>query len=474
VRKLIKKLDKRKASGPDGISAYLLKEYSDNVPSFIPALTAIFQASMKSRTLPKDWKMANICPVYKSGSRSSPSNYRPISLTSLPSKLLERIIASHMWEHIDANNLLTPNQHGFRKGLSTTTQLLHVLHTAGKALDKGDKFHLVSFDFAKAFDKVPHGLLIYKLSRYGFGRRIVGWIEEWLQGRKSVVTVNGLRSAEFKVASGVPQGSVLGPLLFLLYINDMPQCITHGECRLYADDTLLGMVVEKDRQDILQQNVSALSKWSDTWNMQFNPTKCEHMQINHKGNLPSFDLILNNIKIPKTNSIKYLGVNIHSTLRWSHHITKVCGKANKTLGIIRRCFHDASAKTSMAAFNSVVRPVMEYACQVWSPDTNCLKEELEKIHRRAIRWAFKIPKRDSVTNIMTSHNILSLSVRRDKLDLKFLEKIQVGDYFIKLKEYITFNDTYNTRGNTINPHFKTNRFKHSYYNRMRPKVKVTF
>ena len=478
IQNLINQLDKRKSPGPDGISAYLLKEFSVNIPTFIPCITMIFNKSLKTHSIPKDWKTASICPIFKSGDRSLASNYRPISLTAIASKIIEHIIVSSMWKHIEKNNILSGVQHGFRPGFGTTTQLLHVAHKASQALDTKMEYHMVSFDFAKAFDKVPHKLLVYKLQKYRFSNQIVLWVEEWLRDRTSVVSVNGMTSAEFGVVSGVPQGSVLGPLLFLLYINDLPDVLKNCECRLYADDTLVGMNLSQFDHAELQNNVSALERWASDWGMLFNTKKCIHMQLGRP--LPHFDLFLNGICIPKASVIKYLGVHFHYTLKWSEQVNYVCKKANKTLGMLRRCLNMASSKTSMLAFNSVVRPILEYASQVWSPNTKVLVDELEKIQRRAVRWAFRIPKfnnvtefkYNSVTEKMNSNDISTLCSRREKLDLNFIERVQLGDYQIKLSDYILVNEAHNTRGKTINPHFNTNQFKFSYFNRMRTKVKV--
>ena len=172
--------------------------------------------------------MANVVPIFKSGRRDLPQNYRPISLTSVTSKMFEHIVVSEMWQHINNFDLLSNNQHGFRKRLSTTTQLLDVIHHAARALSEHKIYHIVSFDFAKAFDKVPHHLLLYKLNVYRFHESVIKWIEGWLLERASVVMVNGMSSRSFKMASGVPQDSVLGPLLFLIYINDMPLCTKLG------------------------------------------------------------------------------------------------------------------------------------------------------------------------------------------------------------------------------------------------------
>lgn len=485
VQNLLQKLDKRKATGLDGISSYLLRDFGTYIPAFVPCITRIFNESLRSHTVPKDWRSARVCPIFKSGDRCQAENYRPISLTSVTSKVLEHIIVSTMWKHIDDNNLLINAQHGFRSGFGTTTQLLHVVHKASQALDAKQEYHIVSFDFAKAFDKVPHDLLIYKIRKYKFSNQIVEWLKAWLDERTTVVAVNGVVSSEHGVGSGVPQGSVLGPLLFLLYVNDLPNGLSNTECRLYADDTLLCMNLSRINFVELQNNVTTLERWALDWGMTFNPSKCVHMQLG--GGSEDYcrpSLMLNGIKIPKADIIKYLGLYINSSLKWSDQITYVCKKANKTLGMLRRCLNYASPKTAILAFNTVVRPILEYASQVWSPYTQCRSDDLERIQRRAVRWAFKIPKfcsvsdiNDknnkfiSVSDIMDKNNISTLSSRRDKLDLTFLEKLQLGDYKINIRDYVLFNDCHFTRGNTLNPHFNTNQYKYSFYNRMRSKVK---
>lgn len=471
LEKLIMNMDKRKAAGPDCISPYLLQHFTLNIPSFLPCLTKVISSSIKESSVPTDWKNADIRPLFKGGRRDKPENYRPISLTSLISKMVEHVICTSMWSHINKHQLLVDSQHGFRSGYNTTTQLLHVIHKANEALDRKELYHLVSFDFSKAFDKVPHRKLILKLRYYCFNHKLISWIENWLNERKSFVSINGKQSEKISVVSGVPQGSVLGPLLFLLYINDMNDVIKYSECRLYADDSLLCFNETIHGQNALQQDVTAMECWASKWDMVFNVTKCVHITI---GRTLPINLQLAGTVIPHAAKMKYLGVYIQSTLKWDFHILTITKKANKTLGLLRRCLSEADSKTKLVSFNSITRPILEYASPVWSPYIKARIHDLDRVHRKAIRWIYYMDKLDSVTEMMNSNNIQSLSDRRDEIDTKFLRRIEFGDYDLDLGVYISFNSNFNTRGNSINPHFNTTQFQHCFFNRMRPQVKVYF
>ena len=474
VKSLIKSMDKRKSSGPDRISVYLLQHFTERVPSFLDCLTSVLDHSVKTASVPQDWKTANICPLFKGGKRTLPENYRPISLTSLVSKICEHVICSSMWSFIDSYDILTGSQHGFRKGYNTTTQLLHVIHKANQALDLKQKYHIVSFDFSKAFDKVPHSRLIHKLKSYKFSSRVIGWIEDWLKGRTSSVVVNGAYSKSFPVSSGVPQGSVLGPLLFLTYINDMTNCVKFSECRLYADDSLLCYNESLGGPNNLQEDVTSMQQWALTWGMYFNVKKCAHMFIGKQVS-DIENLLLNNEEIPRCDELKYLGVHIQNNLKWHKQIVHVTKKGNKVLGILKRCLSEASPRTKMIAFNTTARPILEYATPVWSPYLKCHIDDLDRVHRKSIRWSFRLDKYDSVTDTMIANNIDTLLDRRNNIDTKFLRKIEFGDYNIRLNEYITYNHhDFNTRGKTINPHYNTTQFQNCYFNRMRTQVKVLF
>ena len=471
LKQLIMKLDVKKAHGPDNLSSMLIKSFTENVPSFLRCLLILMSSTLQHSASPEAWKKAVVCPAFKGGDRSDINNYRPISLTCVLCKLLEHIICSQMWKHIDDYGIIDKNQHGFRKSLNTTTQLLHVTHKAAEALDKKRDYHIVSFDFSKAFDRVPHNLLLFKLRKYNFDERCVSWVQDWLRNRVSRVTVNGHLSKEFEVRSGVPQGSVLGPLLFLIYINDIHHNVLHSECSLYADDTLLSCDVAGDISS-LQSDIDVLFEWSVAWGMLFNPRKCVHVQIGKDA--PDNNVTLGNETIPTSDSFKYLGVIIQSDLKWNSHITCITGKANRSLGILRRSLAEAPVKTKLTAYKTIVRPILEYATPVWSPHYVGLINTVDKVQRRAVRWIYYLKKYDSVSECMNRNHIVSLHDRRDELDILFLRRVEAGLYDISLNTYIRFTSGHNTRGKVISWQHNINQWRYSYYNRIRGEIKVYF
>ena len=260
VKKLLTGLDPHKAPGPDGLSPKLLKLLANEIA---PAVTLIFNISYNSGSLPSDWKLAHIAPVYKKGERYKPANYRPISLTCIACKMLEHIITSHIMTHFESNGILSEEQHGFRRGRSCETQLLGYVDEVTEELERGHQVDTIVLDFAKAFDKVSHSLLIHKLQRYGVSGHVKSWIESFLSERQQAVLVDGVKSDVLPVESGVPQGSVLGPSLFLLYITDLPSPL-QSTTRLFADDTMCHNTIKKSTdQSVLQSDLDALAVWEE-------------------------------------------------------------------------------------------------------------------------------------------------------------------------------------------------------------------
>ena len=349
VFKLLSELDPHKATGPDEIPTRLLKELAQELT---PILTIFLQASLNQGKIPLDWKAANISPVFKSGDRHDPSNYRPISLTSVTCKMLEHIIHSNIMDHLDIHTILSDVQHGFRKKRSCTSQLTLAIHDLAKGIDNREQIDVILLDFSKAFDKVPHSRLLYKLDYYGIRGTLHNWLSDFLHNRTQRVILEGSISSSVNVASGVPQGSVIGPLLFLLFINDLPECLsTDCTVRLFADDCMIYKTIKSEADArILQQNLDALQCWETDWLMQFNPNKCKvlHLTNKRKPLLNSYNI--HGQPLANTNTAKYLGIHIQNNLSWNHHINQVAKKANSTSAFLQRNIHACPRKIKVLCY----------------------------------------------------------------------------------------------------------------------------
>ena len=306
VLKLLQNLKPNKAPGPDEISPRVLKTLA---PSIAPSLTLIFRHSLFHGYVPQDWRQALVTPIFKKGNRSAPENYRPVSLTCICCKVMEHIITSNVMKHAREHNILSDMQHGFRDKRSCETQLIGFVDDLARSVDKGQQVDIVVMDFAKAFDKVEHTRLGYKLRNYGIGGKTNKWIESFLSGRTQRVVLDGESSREVDVLSGVPQGSVLGPCLFLFYINDISNNIK-SNLRLFADDTILYATVTSEAQGNLQADLDELAAWEEKWLMAFHPAKCEVMSISQRKQVVTRDYYLRGHKLQRTMSTKYLGVHL--------------------------------------------------------------------------------------------------------------------------------------------------------------------
>ena len=421
VEKLLTRLDPNKASGPDNISCRILKELAIELA---PALTAIYQQSIDSGSLPSDWTRANITPVYKKGNKNLAENYRPVSLTCVACKIMEHIICSHIHKHLEHHNILTSLQHGFRAKHSCETQLLITLFDILSSRDKKVQVDVMVLDFSKAFDTVPHVRLLSKLEHYGITGPILNWISVFLKGREQRVLVGGAASSQTSVDSGVPQGTVLGPLLFLLHINDLPQVVS-SQVRLFADDCLLYRDIRcRDDQVALQRDLDALRNWGDIWGMRFNAAKCNVLRISRSKTPHTNFYTLGGHILDEVNQAKYLGITITNELSWSAHTDITTNKAHSTLGFLRRNLRGCPSKLKETAYISLVRSTLEYAATVWDPELSKDTNALEKVQRKAARFVkHDFDRFSSVTSMLHNLGWKQLADRRRDLRLALLYKI---------------------------------------------------
>ena len=279
IEKLLLNLDPSKAPGPDGIPPRVLNALPSEIS---PILTTIFTRSLSTGVVPSAWRSANVTPVYKKGEHYKASNYRPISLTSICCKVLEHVLVSNIMAHWEKYNVLVPNQHGFRGKRSCESQLIELTDELSKNIDQGYQTDVIVLDFAKAFDRVNHSLLCEKIKSYGITGKTNEWIQSFLNERKQKVVIDGESSETINVRSGVPQGSVLGPCLFLAYINDLPDKVSSNS-RLFADDTAVDRkITSTEDQMTLQRDLDSLAQWENQWDMAFHPDKCEVLQVTSK------------------------------------------------------------------------------------------------------------------------------------------------------------------------------------------------
>ncbi len=370
--------------------------------------------SLEIGEIPDDWKSANVSPLYKKNDRTEAVNYRPVSLTCICCKILEHIVSSNINSHLEEHGIISPNQHAFRKGHSCETQLSHVINDLSKSLDKKKQIDSFILDFEKAFDTVSHDLLKTKLRGYGIDIKTLNWIDAFLSNRKQSVVVNGHKSKISNVISGVPQGTVLGPLLFSLYINDIMEGVD-STVRLFADDCVCYREINNIEDcKKFQDDIDKLTAWAKKWQMRFQPSKCNIMQLHRKRNIIDYDYKLGDTVLEKVDSIKYLGVTITKDLSWNNHIRNVCNKANRTLGLLKRNLSKCPSEVKMQAYKGLVRPILEYSSPIWDPYTVTLQDQLEATQKRAARFISNNYEYTpgSMTNILNSLNLPSLKERR--------------------------------------------------------------
>ena len=434
VLQAIKSMKPNKTGGVDELNSSFLLEIGESVAR---PLAILFRQSLENGVVPEDWRNANVTPIFKKGSRKKPENYRPVSLTSHICKTLERIICQDMVRHLESNNLIKESQHGFRKNKSCLTNLLEFSEKVVNYLDEGSPVDIIYLDFSKAFDKVPHERLAVKLEAHGIGGEVLRWIRNWLKDRKQRVVLSGEKSTWTEVMSGVPQGSVLGPVLFTIFINDLDES-TKNIVKKFADDTkLMGRVGSDKEINTMKEDLHELDTWSDVWQMQFNVDKCKVMHLGKNNLQTNYQLGGKDLGI--TYEEKDLGVIFDDTFKVGNQCLKAAKKGNKTLGMIKRTFACRSKNIMVKLYKSLVRPKLEYCVQAWRPHFKKDIEVLEKVQRRATRMiaeckGLEYDRRLKVAGLMT------LEARRERADLlevfKILNKfegVQEEDFFVRNK-----------------------------------------
>lgn len=416
VLSVLKDLNPYKSPGPDNVHPAIVKPIADILQ--LPILQ-LYNLSLREGRIPQDWKEAVVVAIHKGGSKSSPSNYRPVSLTSVILKCLEKIIRNRICEHLIANNLIGAEQHGFVKKKSCLTNLLCFLDEITRCLDEGVPVEVCYLDFSKAFDSVNHRFLLEKLTWFGLHPQLLSWLSAFLHGRTFRVRVGDVTSCTGTAHSGVPQGSVLGPLLFLMFINDLAPLLDDSSY-LFADD--LKLVSRGDRA-ALSKDFATVLNWSHLWDLPLNTSKCQILTSRDE----EFAVKTTNVSLTlqRATEARDLGVIVACDFKPSAQCRHAANKARQELFRLRRVLSCTKAEVFLPLYKAVVRPHLEYCVQAWAPylqkDIICI-ENVQRLATRMIEGQRGLSYEDRLANL----GLFSMKRRRLRGDLIETFKIMKG------------------------------------------------
>ena len=442
VASLLARLDPSKSAGPDDMHPAVLKRIAHHIA---PAVYSLFRTSLDQGALPSDWKQGTIRPIFKSGDPALPANYRPICLTSVLVKTLEKIIRSHLDRHLIANGLLPSNQHGFVPGKSCVTNLLLAREAWARAWDHHTPVHALSIDFSKAFDRVNHATLLLKLNHLHISGKVVNWIAAYLHHRTWRVRVGCDFSRPVVASTGVPQGAVLGPRLFTIYVHDVAHQLQSSSL-LFADDLKIWRCISSPYdQLVLQQDLDRLSGWALRNDLPVNPQKSSLLAIGAVAPAPSLHYWLAGSPVTPSHSVKDLGVIVSSDLSTTAHTEKARKSALRVLWLLKRSLASWSATLFRTAYTTLIRPVMEYGAPAFFPLSKGETLRLEYVQRLGTRL---IPsfRQLEFPDRYKRLNLFSLEYRRVRADLILLFRVIVRQDYPDLQHLVPRSPTPHTRG----------------------------
>jgi Reverse transcriptase (RNA-dependent DNA polymerase) len=424
VSQFLSSLRNIKSIGPDGIQGHFLYILRDVIAWPIYLLC---KKSFDSGTFPSSLKLGSIIPILKSGNQALVTNYRPITTLSHLSKLFETIVLNSIRPSL--NNILCEEQHGFRPGHSTITCNLILSSYVFDSFRQQSQVDVIYTDFSKAFDRVNHRLLIQTLDCLGIGEPLLSWLRSYLSDRPYFVSASGFTSNTFYTCSGVPQGAVLSPLLFALFVNSAPSILHHSKLLIFADDMKLFLKIKSPSDcNLLQADLQRLIEWSDSLGLPLNISKCSIMSFFRRSSPYIFPYFISNTSLNRVDSIRDLGFIFTHNFSPNKHIESISCKSLKLLGFISRITQEFHLSSSfMSLYCSLVRPTLEYGSVLWDPQTACASATIERVQRKFLRLAaFRLniahPPHDYSPILQTLH-LSSLADRRHISNLSFLSKL---------------------------------------------------
>lgn len=461
-------LNPNKAMGVDQLSPKILNFCA---PALYIPLHHLLTQCISRCDLPAQWRTHRITPVFKSGAKIDVKNYRPISLLCTISKVLERLIYNKIIDFVNAR--ISSSQFGFLRNRSTLHQLLSFLNEVFSSLEDNSQVDTIYLDFRKAFDSVPHNELLCKLWSFGFTGNLWKWFKSYLSGRSHYVSINDSCSEILSVVSGVPQGSILGPLLFIIYVNDLPQRTVSASTFLFADDAKCSLKIKVPTDcQLLQTDLNFLSDWSLEWKLVFNELKCVLVRFIKVTSTPiESPYILNDLQIASVNSHKDLGITISPDLSWSEHIGQLLSKAYRSLGLLRRTFSNScSVTTRKSLYVAIVRSSVSYCSPVWRPHLKRDIIAMEQLQKRATKFILNDYSSDYRVRLLTL-KLLPLMMLLELNDIMFFVRcLKQPSPCFDIGEYVTFCSGAGTRSashnrlkHTISSNNTTRNF---YFNRL--------
>lgn len=439
IRLAILSFDKNKSNSPDSIPIIF---YTESTPEILNPLRIIFNQSLETKTFPTKWKYSLIVPLFKNGNKASVTNYRPISILSACSKLFEKVMYFHL--NRKYGDLICHQQHGFRVGKSTLTNLIEYTDFLTKNTVKGGQVDTVYTDFAKAFDTVGHKILIERLHNMNINPCILAWIYSYITKRTQVVCINGVNSKIIHPTSSVVQGSILSPLFFALFINDLP-LLLNSKCLLFADDCKIFRKIDSIQDCIfLQNDLNLIAQWCNETGIRINESKCTILSTTRKteDRTISYNYRINNIFIERSGLVKDLGVLFDTKMSFEAHINSISSRAYKSMGFITRSLNDFnSMETYKILYNTYVRSILEYNSQIWYPYYDKYIVQLEKVQNKFTRhlsYKFNFP-RATPKDRLESAKMESLMFRRILADEILLYKLVCGNTITSLSNGINIH-----------------------------------